>query len=227
MLGTTGGLMRKATLALLLLLIPASSLFAQDWRDRRYRPSSDYKFDITAFGGYRWGGTIYSDQTNLYGQNVDLRSSGSYGASLGIPITSGGTKIELLVDRQDTNVGHAKGLFSPEGDLGKFHVTYYHAGLLLPFAQSRTASPYLVVSAGIANLDPVTQGVSASNKFSAAAGVGVNVPVNPSVAFRVEVRGFYTSTGNNSRCDHCYYNFDTNYHDFSQGEAKVGLSIRF
>lgn len=217
--------MRKAALILLLLLIPASSLFAQEWRGRRYASSADNKFDITPFGGYRWGGTIYSDQTDLYGRNVDLQSSANYGVSLGIPVTSNGMKIELLVDRQDTQVGTGNGLFAPGSDYGDFHVTYYHAGLLIPFAQSRTATPYVAVSAGIANLDPATQGVASSNKFSAAAGVGVNVPINPQIAFRVEFRGFYTNTGNNNRCYRCYY--DAYNHDLSQGETKVGLSFRF
>lgn len=217
--------MRKAALILLLLLVPASSLFAQEWRGRRDSSNADTRFDITPFAGYRWGGTIYSDQTSLYGRNVDLQSSANYGVSLGIPVTRNGMKIELLVDRQDTNVGTGGGLFTPGTNFGDFHVTYYHAGVMIPFAQSRTATPYVAVSAGIANLDPATQGVSSSNKFSAAAGVGVNVPINPQIAFRVEFRGFYTSTGSNNRCDRCY--FDTNYHDLSQGETKVGLSFRF
>jgi opacity protein-like surface antigen len=217
--------MRKAALILLLLSIPASSLFAQEWRGRRYSSNADTRFDITPFAGYRWGGTIYSDQTSLYGRNVDLQSAANFGVSLGIPVASNGLKIELLVDRQDTQVGTGTGLFTPGDKFGNFNVTYYHAGLLIPFAQSRTATPYIAVSAGIANLDPATQGVASANRFSAAAGVGVNVPINPQLALRVEVRGFYTPTGTNNRCTQCY--FDTYNHDLTQGETKVGLSFRF
>ncbi len=218
--------MRKAVLMTLLLLIPASTLLAQPWRDSRYYPR-DNSFDITPFAGYRWGGTIYADQTNLYGQNVDLQSSANYGVSFGIPVSQTGLKIELLVDRQDTTVGRGTGLFSPGNNFGDFHVTYYHGGLMIPFSQSRAATPYVAVSAGIANLDPSMQGVSSSNKFSAAAGVGVNVPINRQVGFRVEFRGFYTATGNNNNCSHCYYNSYNNYHDLVQGETKVGLSVKF
>lgn len=217
--------MRKAVLMTLLLLVPASALFAQPWRDNRYSPQ-DNSFDVTPFAGYRWGGTIYSDQTNLYGQNVDLQSSANYGVSLGIPVSPSGLKVELLIDRQDTNVGTGGGLFTPGGNLGNFHVTYYHGGLMIPFNQSRAATPYVALSAGIANLDPATQGVSSSNKFSASTGVGVNVPINRQIGFRVEVRGFYTATGNTNNCSHCYYGSYNN-HDLVQGETKVGLSFKF
>lgn len=218
--------MRKALLMSLLLLLIAASLSAQPWRDRYYS-RSDNTFDLTPFGGYRWGGTIYADQTNLYGQNVDLESSANYGVSFGIPVTPHGMKVELMLDRQDTNVGTGGGLFEPGSNFGNFHVTYYHAGLLIPFAQSRSATPYVAVSAGVANLDPATQGVTSSNKFSAAAGVGVNVPVNRQIGFRVEFRGFYTPMGNNNGCSHCGFNNDFYNHDLYQGETKVGLSIKF
>lgn len=218
--------MRKAALITLLLLIPASSLFAQDWRGRRYNTPADTKFDLTPFAGYRWGGTIYSDQTDLYGQNVDLQSSANYGISLGIPVSRTGMKVELMVDRQDTNVGNGGGLFTPADNFGNFHVTYFHGGLLIPFAQSRTATPYVAVSAGITNLDPSQSGVQSSNKFSAAAGVGVNVPINPQLGLRVEFRGFYTPMGsNNNNCYRC--SFNTYNHDLVQGETKVGLSVKF
>ncbi len=220
--------MRKAVFISLLLLIPAASLFAQPWRDRYYRPV-DNRFDLTPFVGYRWGGTIYADQTNLYGQDVDLQSSANYGLSFGIPVSPTGLKLELLVDRQDTNVGTGGGgLFEPGSDFGNFHVTYFHGGLLIPFSQSRAAMPYVAVSAGITNLDPSTAGVSSSNKFSAAAGVGVNVPINRDMGVRVEFRGFYTPMGNNGGCSRCgYYNGDYYNHDLFQGETKVGLSFKF
>lgn len=218
--------MRKALWISLLLLIPASSLLAQPWRDNRYY-RSDNTFDLTPFAGYRWGGTIFADTTNLYGQDVDLQSAANYGVSFGIPVSPNGMKIELMIDRQDTTVGNGGGLFEPGSNFGNFHVTYYHGGLMIPFGQSRSATPYVAVSAGIANLDPATQGVSSSNKFSAAAGVGVNVPVNRQVGFRVEFRGFYTPIGNNG-CDHCGY-FDNGglNHDLYQGEVKAGLSLKF
>jgi len=72
-------------------------------------------------------------------------------------------------------------------------VTYFHGGLQIPFDVSRQATPYIVVSAGIANLDPVVQGVSPDNRFSASGGIGVKVPVNRNLGLRLEARGYFTS----------------------------------
>src|SRR4051794_5761623 len=114
--------MRKALLVFLLLLVPASSLFAQDWRGRRYERRRDNQLELSLFGGYRYGGTIFADQSSLFSQDVDVASSLNYGANLGIPINDYGMKVELLVDRQDTNFTHGGGLFSPTGNLGDFRV---------------------------------------------------------------------------------------------------------
>ncbi len=220
--------MRKAILIVLLLLIPASSLFAQEWRDRKYVSPIDTRFDITPYGGYRWGGTIYADTTNLYHHDVDIQSSANYGISFGIPISSSGMKIELLVDRQDSKVGESE-LFPSNAKQGDFSVTYYQAGMRFPFAVSHSASPYFAFGLGIANLDPKVQGVSSSQEFSMSGAFGVHVPVNQNVGFRFELRGFWTPIDNGHNdyhgCYDCYY--DYYYHNLSQGEATVGLQIKF
>ena len=217
--------MKKAVLVLALVLV-TPSLFAQSWRDRPYQRFTDDTFDITPLVGYRWGGTIYADQTSLYGTNADLQGSANYGVNVGIPVSPTGIKLELLVDRQDTQIGQGGGLFNPDGGFGNFHVTYYHGGVLIPFNQSRTATPFVVLSAGVANLDPAIAGVSAANRFSASAGVGVKMPFTPNLSLRVEARGFFTSMGNGDNCNSCYYSYGYN-HDLYQGEANVGLAVRF
>lgn len=216
--------MRKLLFALLLLLLSASSLFAQDWRGRRYERYRDNMVDLTPFIGYRYGGTIFADQSNLFSQDVDVKSSANFGLNLGIPINPYGMKIELLVDRQNTNFTHGGGLFSPSGNLGDFHVIYLQGGILIPFSESRAASPYMSVTAGVANLDPDINGVSASNRFSASAAIGVKVPLSRNMALRLEERGYFTSMQNNDRCRSCYYNYN---HDLYQGETNLGLSFKF
>ena len=216
--------MRKALFVLLLVLLPASSLLAQPWRNRRYEPYRDNQIDLTPFIGYRYGGTIYADQSRLFTQNVDVQSSMNYGVNLGIPINPYGLKGELMVDRQDTNFTNGGGLFSPNANLGDFHVTYYQAGVLIPFSESRTATPYVAITGGVANLDPDIQGVSASNRFAASAAIGVKVPLQRNLAIRVEERGFYTALSNYNNCRNCYYNYN---HDLYQGETNVGLDFKF
>ncbi|HEY8131803.1 MAG TPA: hypothetical protein VII12_07910, partial [Thermoanaerobaculia bacterium] len=167
--------MRKLLLLLVVLLIPAS-LMAQDegWRNRRsnYRGGyADNFFELTPFVGYRYGGTIFADQTNLFNQDVDVASSGIAGVNFGIPIPNG-WKVELMVNRQNTHfTTGGGGLFGPSDRVGAFDITYFHGGLQIPFAVSRSATPYFIVSAGVASLDPRVSGASTSTRFSAAAGI--------------------------------------------------------
>lgn len=219
--------MRRALFVLLVFLLVPSSLFAQHFFDRGPRGSwgRDSAFELTPFGGYRYGGTIYATQTDLFRSDVDVASSGSYGLLLGIPLGSRGMKFELMANRQETEFKAGSGLFEPDRALAGFDITYYHAGVLIPFGDSRTTVPFVVLSAGVANLAPDIAGVSAENRFSASAGIGLKMPVARNVFFRIEARGYYTSLGStDDGCFRCYYDYNR---DLYQGETNVGLSFRF
>ena len=218
--------MKRIVLLLLATVLLAPSLFAQDWRDRGYNRVRDNSFDLEPFAGYHWGGTIFADSTNLYGHDVDLQSSAAFGVNFGIPTGVNGMKVELMVNHQSTSVGHsAESLFVSGNNIGDFAVTYYHAGLLIPFNQGRGATPFVIVSAGMTNLDPKMSGVSSSNKFSMSTGVGVKVPINPALSIRGEVRGYFTAIGSGNGCSRCGYGYNDN--NFYQGEANLGLTFRF
>ncbi len=222
--------LRKVAI-LLLLLVVSPPLFAQyrnpPGRDRGYWPR-DNTFELTPFVGYSWGGTIRSFQTDLFKSDVDLASSANIGATFGIPINDSGMKVELMVDHQQTHFQSGRGLFEPGANLGDVNVTYFHGGLLIPFGDSRNATPFIVVSAGLANVDPKLAGVTSENKFSASAGVGVKVPVNRNLGIRVEARGFFTALSNsndNSVCSRC--GFNNNNDNLYQGEVNMGLTLKF
>ncbi len=218
--------MRKAAFLLFLLLLP-TSLFAQYTRGRgRYRDTPrDNAVELTPFLGYRYGGTLYADQSDLFRDDVDLKSSADVGAFLGLPLGDTGMKIELLVSHQQTELEPGGGLFNPNNPVGDIDVTYYQAGVLVPFARSRNATPFVSIAAGIANLDPKFGGVDSENRFSASAGIGVKVPFSPNIGLRLEARGYYTSTSNYDNCTVCRY-YDTN-RDLYQGETNLGLVISF
>ena len=231
--------MRKACLLLFLILVP-TSVFAQTWREgdrgrdrdrdrddryRRYYRNAN-RFELTPFVGYTWGGTIFADATDLFGEDVEAASNGNYGVNVGIPLGYGSTKLELMVNRQDTHLTTGTGdIFEPDDRVADFHVTYYHAGVMIPFSESRNASPFFVISAGVGNLDPDVRGVSPTNRFSASAGLGVKVPVSDNFGVRVEGRGYFTSLGtDNNDCRRCNDNAG---HDFYQGQVNVGFVISF
>jgi hypothetical protein len=227
--------MRKAALLLLLLLTTTTTLLAQDrddddWRRRRPRYDDrrdtprDNAFEITPNIGYRWGGTIFANQTFIFGEDVDVEPSPSFGASFGIPLGDSGLKLELMASRQSSELQTGSGLFEPDNDVADIDVTYIHGGLQIPFARSRNATPYVVVGAGLANLDPQILGVSAEQRFSASAGIGVKVPMSRALSFRFEGRGYYTALEEEDDCSICDYFYNE---DFYQGEVNAGLVISF
>ncbi len=222
--------MRKLAFLLFLLLLP-TTVFAQrdrdrDWRDRRaYRdtPSAD-AFELTPTIGYRWGGTIFADQAFVFGEDVEVAPSASLGLSFGIPLGDSGMKLELMANRQSSELETESGLFEPEDRVADIDVTYLHAGLQIPFARSRNIVPYAVVSAGIANLDPDLVGVTSESRFSASAGVGVKVPMSRALAIRIEGRGYYVTLEDEDDCRICDYSYNQ---DFYQGEVNFGLVFSF
>lgn len=222
--------MRKQAVFGLLLLSLSTTLFAQDrdddWRRRRAyddtpRPDA---VELSLFAGYRWGGTVFADNGFVFNQDLEVQSSPSIGADLAIPIGRSGLKLTLMASHQASELGTGGGLFEPDNEVADFDVTYFHGGVQIPFAVSRNAVPYAIVSAGIANLDPQIAGLSDETRFSASAGVGVKVPLGRALALRLEGRGFYTALEDNTDCSFCDYFIDQN---FYQGEVNAGLSISF
>jgi hypothetical protein len=230
--------LRKSILVLLALLLASNAAFAQDddddddeWRERRterrrvYRDDvpRDSAFELTPFVGYRWGGTIFADQSFLFTRDVDVASSANFGVNFAIPVGDTGLKLELMANRQSSELETGGGLFEPDNEVADIDVTYLHAGLQIPFATSRNARPYFIVSAGLANLDPQILGVDAEQRFSASAGVGIKVPMSRALSLRFEGRGYYTAL-EEDECSICEYFYNQ---DFYQGEVNAGLVFSF
>lgn len=221
--------MRKQILVILaaLTLLPAVDSFAQrhddDWRSRRY-VRRDNAFEITPFLGYTWGGTIFADNTSVFGQDVQVAPSANFGIDLGIPLGDSGLKLTLMANRQSSNLETESGIFEPGNDVADIDLTYLHAGIQIPFATSRSAMPYFLVSGGLANFDPQVSGVSDETRFSASAGIGVKVPVSDVLSLRFEGRGYYAAIQDEDDCRICDYFYND---DFYQGQVNMGLGFRF
>jgi opacity protein-like surface antigen len=225
--------MRKLSFLLLLILIP-TTLFAQDddWRRRRGddrdryndRSRSRETFELAPFVGYRWGGTIFADQTFAFNRDVDVASSANFGINFALPLGDSGLKLELMANRQSSELETENGLFEPNNQIADIDVTYLHAGLQIPFARSRNVTPYAVVSAGLANLDPKINGASDENRFSASAGIGVKIPMSDALSVKIEGRGYYTALEEQNDCTFCNYRYNQ---DFYQGEVNLGLIFNF
>ncbi|HEX8253791.1 MAG TPA: outer membrane beta-barrel protein [Thermoanaerobaculia bacterium] len=224
--------MRKSLLVLLLLSL-STAAFAQDhdddedWRRRRGGYDDAPRrgaFELTPFVGYRWGGTIFADQTFIFGEDVNVAPSANLGVNFALPLGDTGLKLELMANRQSSELETEGGLFEPENEVADIDLTYLHAGLQIPFAQSRNASPYFIVSGGLAMFDPQVSGVSSENRFSASAGLGVKIPMSEMLSVRLEGRGYYAALEEDDDCTFCDYFYNE---DFFQGEVNLGLTFSF
>ena len=226
--------MRKAAMCLLLVLV-STTAFAQPydrderWRERRAEPHyrSFNPFELTPFGGFRYGGTLWADRSSLFGFDTSVASNPNVGLNFGIPIGDTPMKLELMVNQQKTHLSPGDELFGPDVNLADMDVTYYHAGLQIPFGDPRSVNPFLVLSAGVANLRPDIAGVSSENRFSGSAGLGVKVPVTRHIGFRIEARGYFTSLSNDDDRDDCFRCDGDWGRDLYQGETNFGLVISF
>lgn len=230
--------MRKLVISLLFLILPAT-LFAQSpgeegWRRGAVPPAntpSPHALEITPSIAYRWGGTIYGDQTYVFNQDLDVAPSAAAGITVGFPIGNSGMKLELLANRQQSELESNGGLFEPGIQVADMDVTYIHAGIQIPFGASRNAIPYGVASAGVAILDPRISGLSSENRFSGSLGIGVKLPLSRNFGVRLEGRGYFVAMDNNS--DDCFvcgqYDDDYYYYDdtFYQGEVSAGFTFSF
>jgi opacity protein-like surface antigen len=223
--------MRKFAFLILLLLTTASA-FAQnidrqgdDWRNRRYHAPVP-KPDLTLTAGYRWGGTLYREQTG-FRDDYDVASSAAYGAILGVPIGLGEMKLELSANHQATHLEVGGELFNPNEPIADFDVTYFQAGLRIPLTNAGPVQPFVSLGLGVANLDINTPGLSNETRFAMSGGIGAKVPLNDHLAVRFEARGYFASL---SDSDSDYYDChcDGGYgQDLYQGETSIGLMITF
>ena len=141
------------------------------------------RVEVTAFGGYRFGGEFYEI---VSGRPVDTDGAPSFGVVLNIPFTRE-TQIEALITHQQARftVPGAEGL---EGARFRVTVDHYQLGGLTELAPGR-ARPFLTGSLGLTRYE-----ASGDHelRFSASAGGGVKLFPTPRLGVRLDGRVFAT-----------------------------------
>lgn len=200
--------MRRALLALLLSLIPATAV-AQ-------RP----RFEVTPFAGYRLSGEI-DESTDIgldFPTDVEIDESPFFGVMFDIPL-SPYWQLELSASWQNTSFNADDGLFSPSEDLGDLDLGLYQAGFLLQWGAGQV-SPFVVATLGLARLEPDVVELDAENYFSGTFGGGVKIFFSENVGLRLEGRGTWIALDSD---------FDNYYDDYDYGvytwlpEASAGV----
>jgi len=182
--------------------------------------ASAAEFELTPSIGYRWGGGIDAGESPLFTTDVNIADDASYAFSFGIRPQSG-LIIELFADRQKTAFVENNELFGEDKVLFDVDVTYYQVGVGWGWTRG-DYEPFIVGALGMVQLDPDTPLATSEEDFSLSVGGGVKIWANHHVGFRFELRGFWGNINQDN--DWPSGNWDK---DLYQGEAKVGLVIRF
>ena len=141
------------------------------------------RVEVTAFGGYRFGGEFYEI---VSGRPVDADGAPSFGVVLNIPFTLE-TQIEALITHQQARFT-VPGADGGQGARFRVTVDHYQVGGLTELATGR-ARPFLT---GLLGLTRYEASGDHELRFSAAAGGGVKLFPTPRVGVRLDGRVFAT-----------------------------------
>lgn len=196
-------------------LAAATTVFAQG------APKPAKENSVTVYGGYRFGGTLTEATTN---STIDLKNDGSVALAVDFGLDPQ-TQIQLFYSRQNTAL--TSGAFSPQVNNIDLTLHNYHVGGTY-FIDHVGQGLYVVGGLGATTATPDRAGLNSETFFSLNLGVGWMVPLGKHAGLRFEARGYGILVNNNSAlfCSGgCVVSIkgDAIY----QGEALVGLSIRF
>lgn len=207
--------MRRFVLTSLLFVLSAAAASAQAAR-----------FELTPLVGYRLNGPIDITDRDGFVDRTDLQvdEGNFYGLIFDIPL-SPSWQLELIANRQQTQLTLDEGLLEPDQNLGDLDLSYYHVGLNYVWGRGQV-EPFFGASVGLARIDPKSQRLDPEDRFSAALGGGVKVFFNQNVGLRFEARGYYTdfTTVVDEDDRHSRRDFDKALY---QGEGSVGLIFAF
>ena len=208
--------MRRLILIAALLAAPFSSVNAQD----------DPRFELTPFGGYRFGGSFDAEGSDI---SYEVDDDAAYGLILNIR-QQANTQWEILYSKQDTAAVPKNGTnLDPSVDIEiqvlQLGGTYQGDGEFY--------RPYIALTVGGTHIE-TTSGVDEDDTFfSASLGVGMNMFQSSNFGIRLEGRWYATllDSSSNLFCrtgpdlNVCAVQIDGT--TFNQFEVFGGLVFRF
>ena len=186
-------------------------------------PAEAQRFDVTAFGGWRFGGSFEELTTNA---TTSLDSAGSFGLIVGVPWNATDrSRLEVVWSHQETTLD----LTDAEVDELRLRVDYLHIGGMAPFRTPNDRLEALLTGGlGATFLRPGLAGADSETRFSLSLGVGLLYHVSDRLALRLEGRGWFTFTdaaGGVFCAGGCTVDFSGS--GFIQGEMIAGLRLAF
>jgi len=204
------------------------SLACMLWTQLALAQSAAPRFEATPFVGYRVGGEFEVEDTEAAtDRSIDLDDDGSFGLDLGL-YRDPNSFYELLYSRQES------GLNSTEASLRGLDITteYLQVGGTLLFPDETWFVPWLSLTIGATKFDPGGGGYDSETMFSGSLGGGLRLPINERLSATLGLRGYLTLVDSNTEI-FCVSSggatclLKTSGSTFFQGEAQLGLTVRF
>jgi len=201
-----------------------------------------YRYEVTAFGGYRWGGKVQ-------GGNYDTSSPGYYGYDLKI---DNGPNFGLIVDwntltpqlqfevfweHQITDLRINDNVTGEQRALFDVNVDYWHAGILYAFSEVYAdpegrppVTPFLGITLGATRFGPQTDRYESLWRFSAGFMGGIKTYINErfGVRFQSRLMTTYFQGGSGAFCDNtgvCFTVVDASL--MNQIDLTAGVFLNF
>lgn len=196
-----------ATLAVFALLVPAAA---------NAQPGG--RFEITPTLIYRSVGDVNVEDVDIFDDSLEIDAGDAVGLVVDIPLGNV-ISLELLANRQETELLADEGLFSRETVIADVDISYYHAGIALEFGGGQV-HPFFAASLGLARLEVGLPGTTDEDRPSASLGGGVKIFFSEHVGLRLEGRGYYIALDDDGNDDDDRWQ---NEDSITQAEASVGL----
>ena len=181
---------------------------------------------VTLYGGYTWGGSF--QETGGSSATADLAGSGAGAASIDWALDSA-RNVQLFASSQRTTLQLPAGSVAAGSPTSlSMSITYLHFGGSNFFDGMAGQGGYVAGGLGATFMSPSLSGLSSEVRPSMSLALGYEQPLAPSLALRVELRGYVTlinSSGGFFCSGGCVVSLKGD--ALVQGEALLGLSLRF
>lgn len=167
----------------LLLALPRSDAAAQ---------ADEYRFALTPYGGYRFGGEFHQVDTDAV---AELDDSASFGLILS-GRDSNNTNWEVLYSRQSTDVDTTD--VPGVGPSTGLDISFLQLGGTYEF-EGDVARPYIAATFGGARFEPDADGLDDDTFWAFSIGTGLHFRPNERVGFRLEARAWGTVLDSDSK----------------------------
>ncbi len=180
------------------------------------------RFELTPTLIYRGVGDVDVEDIDIFDDSLEIDEGTALGVHLGIPLGRM-VSLELLANRQETELLADGGLFSEETVIADVDISYYHVGLALQFGNGQV-HPFVAGSLGLARIEVDLPGTTDVDRPSASLGGGVKIFFGEHFGLRLEGRGYYIALDDDEdRDDDRDHDRWENEDSVTQAEASVGL----